>query len=167
MTDSITTARLTLRRFRAQDVAAFHLILSDPQAMRYWSTPPHRDVAETEAWIASTIAAVAAGEGDDFIAEHQGRVIGKAGIWSGNELGMIFASNCWGHGFGSEAVSAIIARAFGRGLPAITADVDPRNEKSLRLLTRLGFRETGRAQRTLKVGEEWVDSVYLELKAPT
>ena len=78
-TDTITTARLSLRRFRAQDVAAFHLILSDPQAMRYWSTPPHRDVGETEAWIAKTIAAVAAGEADDFIAEHQGRVIGKAG----------------------------------------------------------------------------------------
>src|SRR5665213_2309119 len=71
-TDTITTARLTLRRFRAQDAAAFHLILSDPQAMRYWSTPPHRNIAETEVWIAKTIAAVAAGEADDFIAEHQG-----------------------------------------------------------------------------------------------
>jgi RimJ/RimL family protein N-acetyltransferase len=164
--DTITTARLTLRRFRAQDVAAFHLILSDPQAMRYWSTPPHRDVGESEAWIAKTIAAVAAGEADDFIAEHRGQVIGKAGLWSGNELGMIFASSCWGQGFASEAVSAIIARAFAQGRPAITADVDPRNEKSLRLLTRLGFKETGRTERTLKVGEEWVDSVYLELKAP-
>jgi ribosomal-protein-alanine N-acetyltransferase len=166
-TDTVTSARLNLRRFRAEDVAVFHLILSDPQAMRYWSTPPHRDVAETEIWIAKTIAAVAAGEADDFIAEHQGRVIGKAGLWSGNELGMIFAPSCWGQGFASEAVRAIIARAFAQGRPAITADVDPRNEKSLRLLTRLGFHETGRALRTLKVGEEWVDSVYLELKAPT
>ena len=165
-TDTITTARLTLRRFRAQDVAAFNLILSDPQAMRYWSTPPHREVAETEAWIAKTIAAVAAGEADDFIVEHQDRVIGKAGIWSANELGMIFAPSCWGRGFASEAVGAILARAFAQGRPAITADVDPRNDKSLRLLTRLGFKESGRAERTLKVGEQWVDSVYLELKAP-
>ena len=167
MADCITTARLTLRRFRAQDAAAFHLILSDPQAMRYWSTPAHDDVALTEAWIAKTIAAVDAGEADDFIAEHQGRVIGKAGIWSGNELGMIFAPSCWGQGFASEAVNAVIARAFAQGRPAITADVDPRNDKSLRLLTRLGFSESGRAERTLKVGEEWVDSVYLELKAPS
>ena len=155
-TDTITTARLNLRRFRAEDVAAFHLILSDPQAMRYWSTPPHRNVGETEAWIAKTIAAVAAGEADDFIAEHQGRVIGKAGLWCGNELGMIFASSCWGHGFASEAVAAIIARAFAQGRTAIMADVDPRNEKSLQLLTRLGFSETRRAQRTLKVGKAWV-----------
>jgi RimJ/RimL family protein N-acetyltransferase len=164
--ETITTARLVLRRFRAEDAQAFHRILSDPAAMSYWSTPPHRTYAETEAWIAKTIAAVATGEADDFIALHEGQIVGKAGLWSGNEIGMIFASGCWGRGFASEAVAAIIARAFARGLPSIRADVDPRNERSLKLLGRLGFLETGRAKRTLQVGDEWVDSVYLELKAP-
>ena len=166
MADSITTARLFLRRFRAEDAAAFHPILSDPEAMRYWSTPPHRDFSETEAWIAKTIEAVDKGEADDFIALSEGAVIGKAGLWSGNEIGMIFAPASWGRGFAGEAVTAIAARAFARGLASIKADVDPRNERSLRLLTRLGFAETGRATRTFKVGDEWVDSVYLELKAP-
>ena len=165
MAESITTARLFLRRFRDEDADAFHPILSDPAAMRYWSTPPHRDFTETKIWIAKTIAAVASGEADDFIALHQGKVIGKAGLWSGNEIGMIFAPSSWGHGFAGEAVRAIAARAFARGLPSIRADVDPRNERSLRVLTRLGFSETGRAQRTLKVGDVWVDSVYLEMMA--
>ncbi len=45
----------------------------------------------------------------------------------------------------------------------VVAEVDPRNAASLRLLARLGFRETGRASRTLRVGDEWCDSVYLAL----
>lgn len=166
MAETISTARLLLRRFCAEDAVAFHPILSDPEAMRYWSTPPHRDFSETAAWIAKTIAAVESGEADDFIALREGEVIGKAGLWSGNEIGMIFAPSSWGHGLAGEAVRAIAARAFSRGLASIRADVDPRNERSLRLLTRLGFAQTGRAQRTLKIGDEWVDSVYLEMKAP-
>ena len=162
--ETITTQRLTLRRFRPDDAAAFHTILSDAEAMRYWSTPPHRDVAETQDWVDRTIAAVAAGEADDFIALHDGCIVGKAGLWHGNELGMIFARICWGRGFASEAVRAVIDRAFARGLASIKADVDPRNDKSLRLLRKLDFVETGSAERTLQVGGEWVDSVYFELR---
>jgi len=161
----ITTQRLTLRRFRAEDAAAFHAILSDAEAMRYWSTPPHLSLAETERWIARTIEAVGSGKADDFVVTHAGEVVGKAGLWSGNELGMIFASGVWGRGYASEAVSAVIARAFARGLGSIKADVDPRNAKSLRLLRKLGFVETGSAECTLLIGEEWVDSVYFELRA--
>ena len=45
------------------------------------------------------------------------------------------------------------------------ADVDQANLRSLALLERLGFRRTGYAERTFKIGENWVDSVYLELRA--
>ena len=45
----------------------------------------------------------------------------------------------------------------------LRADVDPRNEPSLRLLTLHGFVETGRAARTWHIAGEWCDSVYLEL----
>jgi ribosomal protein S18 acetylase RimI-like enzyme len=55
---------------------------------------------------------------------------------------------------------------LGYAMDAITADVDPRNVASLRLLARLGFEETGRAARTCQVGDEWQDSVYLALRRP-
>jgi RimJ/RimL family protein N-acetyltransferase len=41
--------------------------------------------------------------------------------------------------------------------------VDPRNAASIALLTRLGFRETGRAERTLLWRDEWCDSTYFAL----
>jgi RimJ/RimL family protein N-acetyltransferase len=48
-----------------------------------------------------------------------------------------------------------------RNLDELVADVDPRNEACLRLLARLGFEESGRAERTYCIDGVWVDSVYM------
>jgi len=45
----------------------------------------------------------------------------------------------------------------------LTADVDPENAASIRLLERLGFLRTGFAERTWNVGGEWKDSLYYGL----
>jgi RimJ/RimL family protein N-acetyltransferase len=147
-----------------EDSAAMHAILSDPTAMRYWSTLPHRELAESEAWVASTIRAIESGECDDFFVERDGQLIGKAGLWNGDEIGFLFSPAVWGQGYAREALTAVIGHAFGSGgRTRIRADADPRNDRSLRLLIGLGFREPGRAERTFCIGGEWSDSVYLVL----
>jgi RimJ/RimL family protein N-acetyltransferase len=134
--------------------------------MRYWSTPPHTDVQQTREWLDGMIGA-ASDVSDDFIVEFQREVIGKAGCWKLPEIGYILHPDHWGRGLASEALSAVIGHVFAtRAVEAIKADVDPRNEGSLRLLARLGFVETHRAERTWHVGDEWCDSVYLVLKRP-
>src|SRR5476649_2077006 len=163
----LITARLKLRRAAMSDLSAFHEILSDPAAMRFWSSPPHRDLDRTRDWLEGMVA-----EGpprsDDFVIEHQGRVIGKAGCWKIPEIGYILHPSYWGQGFAAEACDAVIAHIFGTyDVAAITADVDPRNEASLRLLARLGFVETGRATATYEIEGEISDSVYLALPRPT
>jgi RimJ/RimL family protein N-acetyltransferase len=162
----LRTDRLLLRRFRPDDASAIHAALSDPEAMRFWSTLPHAALAHTRAWVDGTIAAVAAGESDDFAVEHAGALIGKAGLWQGDEIGFIFARPAWGQGFAREAVAAVCDHAFAAGREVITADVDPRNTRALRLLTSLGFTETGRAEKTFQLGQEWADSVYLARHRP-
>jgi [ribosomal protein S5]-alanine N-acetyltransferase len=160
----IRTARLLLRPAAMTDLEAFHAILSSRAAMRYWSTLPHTDLAQTRDWLQAMID-VPAGEGEDWVIERDGYAIGKAGLWRFPEIGFILHPDHWGQGYAREALRPVIDRAFAlHGLPAVTADVDPRNAASLRLLTGLGFVETGRAERTLKLGEEWCDSVYLELR---
>jgi RimJ/RimL family protein N-acetyltransferase len=167
MSTILRTTRLLLRRPRSDDVAAMHAILRDPLAMRYWSTLPHTTIAESEAWVAKTIDAINAGECDDFFVELDGLLIGKAGLWNRNEIGFLFSPSVWGKGYAREALQAVIERAFReRGHEEIRAEADPRNERCLRLLTRLGFRETGRAARTYHIGGEWSDSVYLSLMKP-
>lgn len=51
-------------------------------------------------------------------------------------------------------------------LPAIAADVDPRNSRSIHLLEKLGFVETHREANKIKLGDNWCDSVYFLLEAP-
>lgn len=159
----IATARLQLRRFRPDDVEALFAIMSDPKAMQFWSSLPHETSEQTRSWLADTIAATEGGRGDDFAVIHDGRLIGKAGLWNGSELGILFAAETWGTGIAREAADAIIARARGQGHASITADVDPRNERALGFLHALGFSRTGEARRTFKLGDHWTDSVYLEL----
>ena len=159
------TERLLLRPARAEDLEAMHAILSDPKAMAFWSSTPHDDLEKTRDWLASMIA-IRPSEGEDFIVEFDGKLIGKAGLWRFPEIGFIFRPDHWGRGFAKEALTVVLDRAFDvHGLRKVDADVDPRNASSLGLLTGLGFRETGRADRTWHVGGVWCDSIYLELDA--
>jgi len=164
--DTIRTERLLLRRARHGDLDDIHAVLSDPNAMRYWSTPPHATIEESRAWLDAMIAAPA-DVCDDFVVEFDGAVVGKIGCWQLPEVGFIFHPRVWRRGIGGEALRAVVPWIFGRhNLPAITADVDPRNAASLALLGSVGFVETGRAERTWLVAGEWCDSIYLELRRP-
>jgi RimJ/RimL family protein N-acetyltransferase len=159
------TQRLLLRSATLADVEPFHRILGDPRAMTYWSTLPHRTMAETRRWVEAMIA-IPPGEGEDFVVEHQGEVIGKAGLYRFPRIGFILHPDHWGKGFAGEALRGVIERAFRvHRLDRIEADVDPRNQASLGCLTRLGFTEYDRRERTWLIGGEWLDSVYLELRA--
>lgn len=159
---TIRTARLLLRRARETDLEPLHAIMSDPRAMRYWSSPPHPDLDTTRQWLTGMIAAPPE-LSDDFIVELGGALIGKLGAWRLPEVGYLLSPDHWGQGYASEALAAFIAHAFAYRTDHLTADVDPRNTASLALLARAGFRETGRASRTWQVGDEWCDSVYLRL----
>jgi [ribosomal protein S5]-alanine N-acetyltransferase len=162
--DRLVTPRLILRRPEARDLHDLHAALSNPAAMRYWATPEHNTLAQTERWLTAMMAQVRNEGSDDFVVEYQGHVIGKAGGWQLPEIGFLLHPDHWGKGLAHEAMSAVIPHLFAAWpLEALTAEVDPRNAACLRLLARLGFHETGRADRTLLWGDEWCDSVYLAL----
>lgn len=152
-----------MRRAEVRDLGPMHGLLSNVEAMRYWSTPPHSSLHQSREWLKEMMASPET-ESDDFVVEYEGRVIGKAGFWRLPEIGYIFHPDTWGMGLGYECLSALIDRVFRRfEIETLLADVDPRNTASLKLLAKLGFAETRRASATILVGEEWCDSVYLEL----
>ena len=160
--DEIRTERLVLRRARMEDAAPMNRLMSDPQAMRFWSSLPHRELAETERWMASMVTADPA-LSDDFIVTLDGLLIGKLGAWLLPEIGFLIDPAHWGRGYAHEGMSAFIERRRQAGSAELTADVDPRNTASLKLLHRNGFVETSRASGTWQIGDELCDSVYLKL----
>lgn len=158
----IVTARLRLRSARPDDLAALHAVLSDARATRWWSTPPHASMAETAAWLDSMLAN--GPDHPDFVIERDGAVIGKVGFWKPPEIGYILHPDHWGQGFACEAATAAIAHVFATTtVSEVTADVDPENAASIRLLERLGFARTGFAERTWNVGGEWKNSFFYGL----
>lgn len=155
----IRTPRLILRSARPDDLEAMHDVLSDPRATVWWSTPPHETLDQTREWLDAMIAN--GPDHPDFVIELDGRVIGKAGFWRLPDVGYILHPDCWGQGLASEAVGAAVDHVFRTcDLETLTADVDPENAASIRLLERLGFVRTGFAERTWNVGGEWKDSLY-------
>lgn len=158
----LRTERLVLRRATPGDLDALHAIMSDPETMRFWSTPPHADRDTTRAWLDSMIAAPAEAS-DDFIIDLDGVAIGKLGAWRIPEIGVLLSRRHWGRGYAAEALAAFVAHAFDGRTDHLIADVDPRNAACLALLGRAGFQETHRAARTWNVGGVWCDSVYLRL----
>lgn len=161
----IVTGRLILRRARIDDLEDVHAMLSHPAAMRYWATPEHETLEESRNWLAEMVEG--GPETDDFVIEHRSRVIGKAGAWKLPEVGFLLHPDHWGKGLGFEAMTAVIGYLFAtHDMPELTAEADPRNAASLGLLAKLGFVETGRAERTMQWRDEWCDSVYLALRRP-
>lgn len=164
----IKTKRLLLRRARLDDAAEMHEILSNDAAMRYWSSPPHREFAQTQAWIADMVAA-AQSASEDFIIEIDGRVVGKVGAYQLPEFGYILHPGFWGRGLATEAVRAFLRHVWQArpDIATLNTDIDPRNTASVRLVEKLGFRETGRAKRTFETHIGWCDSVYFAIDRAT
>lgn len=163
---TLTTARLVLRQPRLDDLDALYAIMSNPAAMRYWSTVPHASRDVTKPWLEKIVAATAVG-GHELIIERDGVAIGKVGASLLPDFGFILNPAYWGQGYATEASQAFIEHVFSAtDAQKLVADVDPRNGASLRVLNRLGFYETGRAERTFLLGDEWCDSIYLQLDRP-
>ncbi len=65
-----------------------------------------------------------------------------------------------GRGVCTEALGAVLAFAFGPAeLHRLQAAIMPRNERSLRVIEKLGFRREGYAERYLHIAGNWEDHV--------
>src|SRR6478735_1007276 len=143
----ITTPRLILRGWQAEDADVLFPTFSDPELLTWWSRAPYADVEELRrdvvarnsggwrGWIITmagtdrAIGQVAAGE------KRQGGV---------SEIGYLLAREAHGKGIAREAVSGLVSQLFAEGQRRVFADTDPDNVQSIALLERLGFRLEGR-----------------------
>ncbi|WP_424986676.1 GNAT family N-acetyltransferase [Microbulbifer sp. S227A] len=164
----IRTRRLVLRAARADDLMPLHEIFSDARTMRYWSHPAHQDLSLTRDFLDWFLRPDPKNR-YEFILELDGVCVGKAGVWARPEVGFILNRAHWGKGLVREALGVILPGAFA-AFPEcdhLTAEVDPRNTASCRLLERLGFIcDRIRERDFLYGGTEWCDTAYYRLPRP-
>nr|WP_255670635.1 GNAT family N-acetyltransferase [Cognatishimia sp. F0-27] len=157
-----------MRPARPDDLDPMHAIFTDPRAMRYWDRPPHTSLAETERVVDHLVKAPLDLR-EEYVLEREGLCIGKAGVWRKPELGYILHPDHWGQGLAHEALRAILPRAWARwpDMQVMTAELDPRNVGSVRVLEKLGFTCVRVAEKNfLYGGIEWTDTGYYALRRP-
>lgn len=169
---NLPAERLVLRRVIPADCPQLLEIFGDPEVTRYTPRPPLRSLVEAAALQAEYDASYRARTYLDWgIARTlDDRLIGTVTMFHWDkpqgraELGYNLARAAWGQGFAQEAVGRLIRFGFEElELRRWEADVDPRNQRSLDLLERLGFQREGFLEARFNVSGEIQDTVLLGL----
>jgi ribosomal-protein-alanine N-acetyltransferase len=149
---TLPAERVRLRWLTIADIPALFTIFGDAEVTRYWGFATLPDLAAAEALLAEIhwqfhqrtlfqwgMEVVGTGE-----------VVGTctlAGLDAANrraDLGYALGRAFWGRGYMAEILPPLLRFAFADlDLHRVTADADPRNERSIRILERLGFRREG------------------------
>lgn len=169
----LRTARLLLRRFRPDDVAAFAAYRSDPEVARFqgWDAP--YPTAAADAFVADLGRAVPGTPGQWYqIAVEEpvsGRLVGDVGVLTEADprlarIGFTIAGDAQGQGYATDAVTAVLSHLFAGGTHRVSADCDARNTRSAALLERVGMRREAHHRASAWWKGEWTDEyVYAVL----
>jgi RimJ/RimL family protein N-acetyltransferase len=163
----IETKRLVLRLLDEGDLPALFAVNGDEEVFRYspreaWKTP-----ADGEAWFSRVTAHRESGATMQFVIvlRDSGRPIGTLAIFhfdesvGSAEIGYVLGREHWGKGLMKEALAAYVEFAFETlGLKRLEAELDPRNEASVKVLERVGFSHEGRRRRNYFAKGELTDT---------
>jgi RimJ/RimL family protein N-acetyltransferase len=149
LSDTLRAARLLLRQWRDDDVAAFAELSADPAVMRY--LVPFADRAAVDAWVAAARTHWEDHGFGPWVVELPGEApfIGVVGLTNlrfalpfapAIEAAWRLSTHYWERGYAYEAARAAIDDGFGRlGLEEIVAFTVPANVASRRVMEKLGM----------------------------
>jgi RimJ/RimL family protein N-acetyltransferase len=172
MSDEIAAQRLVLRSLRASDAERVHAYRANPDVARYqsWDT---QSLDEVRAFIEAegTLNCAEPGWHQLAIAERStDHIVGDLGVHILEsdlrqvELGFTLAPDAQRQGYATEAVRAILDHLFAaHGKHRVIASTDPRNERSIALLRRVGFRLEAHHRDSLWFKGAWVDDMIFAL----
>jgi RimJ/RimL family protein N-acetyltransferase len=164
--------RLELRGLTRQDAPAILAVFGDAEVTKYWSSPPLQDLAAATKLIDEIGALFTARRLYQWgiCSRETDEVLGTCTLFHVDhahrraELGFALRRDRWGRGLALEALGVLIGFSFGAlDLHRLEADVDPENERSLRLLERQGFRREGHLRERWHHLGQARDGVFLGL----
>ena len=166
---------MILRRFRAEDLHAFHAYRADPEVARFqgWSDFTLDDATrfiETQAGLVP--GALGVGAQIAVVSKASGEMIGDVFLATPEDdsqqarIGYTFARQHQGRGLATEAVRTLLDYVF-RVLDKrrVTATTFASNERSVALLERIGMRREAHHVQSALLEEAWADEyVYALLR---
>jgi RimJ/RimL family protein N-acetyltransferase len=144
--------RVDLRGLTRQDSPGIFAIFGDSEVMEFWSSPPLRNLEGAVALIDDIHGLFGSRSLFQWGICLRGteEVIGTCTLFKHDrahrraEIGFALRRTAWGQGLGTEALGLLLRFAFDSlDLHRVEADTDPKNERSLRMLERQGFKKEG------------------------
>lgn len=170
----ISTERLLLRTYRADDVDASLEYYANPMVARYIPWEPWSREAAAEQ-VNKRLNRTGIDKHDSalsLVVEQAGHVIGDVVLWptdetlSRGEMGWAFHPAASGYGYATEAVRALIGVAFEHyGMHRVVAQIDARNEASAKLCERVGMIKEAYLRQDHWAKGEWTDTIVYGLLA--
>ena len=161
--------RVTLDALRPDDLDDLYALQSDPAVCRYllYEARSHEEVTRV---LARDSAATRLEKAGDYL---QPAIRDEKGAFLGTmyfelhsvepdrtaEIGWILAPHAQGRGYGAESARLMLDLAFRElGLHRVYAELDPRNDASVRLCERLGMRHEATHVEHMWLKGEWTDT---------
>jgi RimJ/RimL family protein N-acetyltransferase len=147
----LQTERLTLRQWRDEDRDAFAAVNADPVVMEHFPAPLSR--RESDAFVDRHAAIIDQRGWGLFAVEVRdtGAFIGFTGlsvpVFDADfvpcvEIGWRLAAEAWGHGYATEAATAVLTYAFDTlGLDDVVSFTYVGNDRSRRVMEKIGLVE--------------------------
>jgi len=166
--------RFTIRPLGRDDITAFTSYRKSPDVARYqdWPMPYTRDLAHALVDDMERLGGPTPGEWVQLAIDPGAGLVGDVAVWLDDAgtfamIGYTLAAEHQGHGYATEAVSAVIEWLFRRRkVHRIAATIDPRNLASARVLERCGFEYVGTARSAALARGEWSDDARFSLLRP-
>lgn len=160
---NITTPRLLIRTFEAQDWQAVYSYMSDKTVMHYM---PEGVLNEDQVQNFITENSNEQAKHFAIVLREQQRVIGHLVFhkYFGDhtyEIGWVMNPAYHYHGYASEAAQALLDHGFNKmKLHRIIATCQPENIASYRVMEKIGMRQEGFFKKCIPHGETWWDEYY-------
>jgi RimJ/RimL family protein N-acetyltransferase len=170
---SLAGEKLTLRPFTLEDAPRVQELVSNWNVASMVARIPHPyPDGAAEEWISGHNERRVSGDHWPFAIEtKKAGLVGTIGLSKTEsdsmEIGYWIGEPYWGKGIASESARVLVEFAFDiLGVERLTAGHYKGNPASGKVLTKVGFRETGETKRFCLARGEELDCILLELRAP-
>ncbi len=96
--------------------------------------------------------------------EKVGQIVGRLQDDGSYQIGYRVIPPARDMGYCTDAAKAMVDHLFAIGVERVTAEANPRNVSSRRVLEKLGFREIEYKEKALELNGVWLDGVVYELR---
>ena len=164
--------RFLFRKILLSDVKDLLLIRSNDDVMRFMDVTRFESIADAEKWVHSVSESYDKETGImwGIVEKLSNSFVGYFGFWRmipehyRAEIGYALKPECWGKGYMYETINRMAGFGFeNMKLHSIEANVNPANEKSKKVLEKIGFKKEAYFRENYLFDGKFLDSIIYSL----